>query len=330
MRDWEAFVRQHLRLPELKPEREKRIVRELAAQFEDFYRDALARRLTEDGADQFAQRQIRDWEGFASDVRRADRPHIRPRLDQWSEKAEEAARRRGGGWLMFADLQRDVLYGLRMLAKNPGFTAVAVLTLALGIGANTAIFSVVNTVLLRPLPYPEPDRIVTVWNSYPQLGIEKDTVSPVDFRDWQKMNRSFAHMASYGYGSFVLTGGGEPVRLMAAEVSVGFFAVMGVEPALGRTFAAQDDEPGSGKVVVLSHGLWQRQFGADPGIIGTTLTLDGQGYEVRGVVPPGFAFPNRRDVWVPQDYPLARFEPRQRGAVYLRAIARLVPDGSVE
>ena len=118
MRDWEAFVRQHLRLPELKPEREKRIVRELAAQFEDFYRDALSRGLTEDGADEFAQRQIRDWEGFASDIHRADRPHTRPRLDQWSDRAEEVARRKGGGWLMFADLQRDVLYGLRMLRKS--------------------------------------------------------------------------------------------------------------------------------------------------------------------------------------------------------------------
>jgi putative ABC transport system permease protein len=226
---------------------------------------------------------------------------------------------------MLETLWQDFRFGARMLMRKPGFTTVAVLTLALGIGANTAIFSVINGVLLRPLPYSEPDRIATVWNTYLQLGIPKTTVSPVDFRDWQQMNRSFAHMASYAYSSFVLTGDHDPVRLLAARVTSDFFAVMGVEPMLGQTFVAEDDQPEAGKVAVLSHGLWQRQFGADPGIVGQSVTLDGTTYEVRGVMPPEFGFPSGRDLWAPQAYPSARFELRQRGSVYLQAVARLKP-----
>jgi len=227
-------------------------------------------------------------------------------------------------------LWQDLRYAARMLARNPGFTTVAVLTLALGIGANTAIFSVINGVLLRPLPYPEPNRITTLWNTNLQLGVAKTTVSPVDFRDWQRMNQSFSHMASYAYGSYVLTGDHDPVRLLTARVTPDFFAVMGVEPMLGRAFVAEDDEPRAGKVVVLSHSLWQQQFAADPAIVGKTLTLDGEAHEVRGVMPPGFGFPNGRDVWAPQAYPPARFEPPQRGAIYLQAVARLKPSVTVE
>ena len=299
MRDWEAFVRQHLRLPELKPEREKRIVRELAAQFEDFYRDALSRGLTKDEADEFAQRQIRDWEGFASDVRRADRPHIRPRLDQWSEKTEEVARRKGGGWLMFADLQRDVLYGLRMLTKNPGFTAVAVLTLALGIGANTAIFSVVDTVLLRPFPYQNPDRVVAVYTA----GEEPYFSSVLGYLDFKERQRSFQDMAvfeAFEQGKN-LTGAGEPIHPYTHEVSGNFFSALGVKPLLGRTFTEADAQPGNERVVVLRHDFWMRQFGGDPSIVGKTILLSDEGYVVLGVLPPGFRIPAvEPNMWLPR------------------------------
>ncbi len=300
MRDWEAFVRQHLRLPEFKPEREKRIVRELAAQFEDFYRDALARGLTEDGADQFAQRQIRDWEGFASDVRRADRPHIRPRLDQWSEKSEEVARRRGGWWLMFADLQRDVLYGLRLLRKNPGFTVVAVLTLALGIGANTAIFSVIYNILARPLPVKNQDELSILWSTNLSRGANETLVSIPDYVHWRQHNQVFEDIAALATASYNLAGVTESVRASGLRISANTIRILGVEPALGRSFLPDEERPGAGRVVILSHALWQRSFGGDANVLGRTCQLDGEAYTVIGVMPAGFWFPQRNiDLWTP-------------------------------
>jgi putative ABC transport system permease protein len=320
VRDWEVFVRQHLRLPELKPEREKRIVRELAAQFEDFYRDALARGLTEDEADQFAQRQIRDWEGFASDVRRADRPHIRPRLDQWSEKTEEVARRRGGGWLMFADLQRDVLYGLRMLRKSPGFTTVAVLTLALGIGANTAIFSVVNTVLLRPLPYQDADRLVRVRYNH----------SFLDMADWIEQNQTVEAFGGYTSRAFDLTTSDEPERIQGTLLTGHLFRLLGAQAARGRVLLPEDDQYGGERVVVLSHGFWQRRLGGDPDIVGQTLSFSGIRYTVVGVMPAGFQLPqDETELWTPLtvEYPEAA---QARGVHFLRSFGRLKPGVTLE
>ncbi len=171
MRNWEAFVRRHLSLPELRPEREKRIVRELAAQLEDFYRDGISRGLSEDESDAFAVRQIRDWECFASDVRRADRANFQLRLDRWADKAQDKAHRRGGWWHMLSDVLRDAGNSLRTLRKSPGFTLVAVLTLALGIGATTAIFTLVHAVVLSPLPFDESDRLVDIGHTAPSVGI---------------------------------------------------------------------------------------------------------------------------------------------------------------
>jgi len=182
----------------------------------------------------------------------------------------------------------DLRFAFRQLLKNPGFTAVAVLTLALGIGANTAIFSVVNAVLLRPLPFAEPDRLVWMWGNI-RNGGNQASVSPLDFLDYREQNKSFEQLAAMtsGPGYRNLTGDGDPQRLEAAWVTGNYFQALGVEPALGRTFRLENEHPGRNEVVVLSHGLWQRQFGGDPSIVNRTIRLDGRNYEVLGVMPAG-------------------------------------------
>ena len=162
-------------------------------------------------------------------------------------------------------LLQDLRYGVRMLLKRPGFTLVAVLTLALGIGANTAIFSVVNAVVLRPLPYAEPDRLVQVWETMP--GNDKRWVAPGNFIDWQNQNQVFEQLAGYSNANLNLTGDGEPERLTGAAVTANLFATLGVQAGLGRTFLPDDVERAGGRVVILSDALWQRHFGADKNIL---------------------------------------------------------------
>ena len=195
-------------------------------------------------------------------------------------------------------LRQDLLYGVRMLLKKPAFTIVAVLTLALGIGANTAIFTVVNAVLIRPLPFSEPDRLVWAWGNI-RNGGNRASVSPLDYLDFRSQNTSFDHFAAtFSVPTFVnLTGGGEPERLQSAVATGNFFQALGVNAALGRTFLTENEHTGQDQVVVLSHGLWQRRFGADQSIIGTTLPLDGKSYEVIGVMPQGFQFPQAAELW---------------------------------
>jgi len=183
-------------------------------------------------------------------------------------------------------LLHDLRYGLRMLAKNPGFTAVAVLTLALGIGANTAIFSVVNGVLLNPLPYPEPSQLVTLHESKPNFLY--GSISYPNFRDWQKENHTFSSIAvARGYG-FTLTGAGEPERVRAEFVSSDFFPLLGVRPLIGRTFAPGEDEIGAAPIALVSAGFWKRKFGSARDILGKGLTLDGKSYTIIGVIPASF------------------------------------------
>jgi hypothetical protein len=158
------------------------------------------------------------------------------------------------------ELTRDVRFALRMIRTSPGFTVVAVLTLALGIGANTAIFSFVDAVLLRPLPYPHPEQIVTVWEKPP--GSERNVISTLNFLDWKRQNTVFTAMAAETGGSVTLTGTDVPVQLQGSRVSAGFFDIFGVKPALGRTFAPDEDQLGKNQVVVLSHKLWESRFGA--------------------------------------------------------------------
>ena len=218
-------------------------------------------------------------------------------------------------------LIQDFRYAVRMLVKKPGLVVVIVLTLALGIGANTAIFSVLDAVLIRPLAYPDPDRLVMIWQNDLTEGDGQTTVSPPNFLDWRKESESFQSMAFFLPEAFNLTGGVEPERLRGARVSADWFSVLGQSPSRGRGFHPDDDQPGTDPVVVLSHGLWDRRFGSDPGLLGQTLTLGAVPHTVVGIMPPGFAFPRKCELWVP--YILSEGERNQRGDVYLQALGRL-------
>src|SRR5438128_4682551 len=197
---------------------------------------------------------------------------------------------------------KDIRYGIRMLTRNPAFTVVAVIALALGIGANAAIFSVVNAVLLRPLPFKEPERLMILRETkLPQFP--EFSVSPANFLDWQKQNTVFEQMAAVTGAAFNLIGTGEPERLQGMAITDGFLAMFGAKPALGRDFLAEEDQPGHNKVVILSHGLWQRRFGGDTNILDQAITLNGQSYTVVGVMPQGFRLDDRPcELWTPMAF----------------------------
>ena len=201
---------------------------------------------------------------------------------------------------MIESLLQDIRYGIRTLGKNPGFTAVAVLTLALGIGANTAIFSVVENVLLRPLPYPQPGNLVQIWNTYPPQA-PRAGLSPGDYADWRQQNASFSEMGGYAHISqgFNLTGEGEPQRVLGSYASAGLFPLLGIHLAAGHYFVEEEDRAGSSPVVILSHHLWQSRFGGDPAVVGRTITLDNQRYRVTGVLPADFRLLRWPDLWMP-------------------------------
>jgi len=221
-------------------------------------------------------------------------------------------------------LIQDLRYGARTFLKQPGFTLIAVITLALGVGANAAIFSVANMALLRPLPYQNPDELVMVWETAPKLGFPHNDVAPANFIDWRDQNRVFTQIAAFGGASLSLTGQGEPERIEGERVSASLFPLLGVAPALGRVFTEQEDRSGAQSVIVLSHSLWQRRFGGDTGLIGQSLTLNNHPYTVVGVMPAHFRFPGReQEFWVPM-----AFEPDEaagRGDHYLSVVARLKP-----
>ena len=231
-------------------------------------------------------------------------------------------------------LIQDLRYGARMLLKKPGFTLIAVITLALGIGANTAIFSVVNAVLLKPLSYTEPDRIVQLFAIFPDDGPDPEikTVSWPDFGDIKAQSQSFSDMAVIDGTSLNLTSGDEAERLRVGMVSASLFPMLGVNPALGRNFLEEEDQPNGAPVIILSHGLWQRRFGANPAITGQHITLSRNDYTVVGVMPRGFKMPNdllggNTDAWMPVTPSAFK---RNRGQHRFEAYARLKPEATLE
>jgi len=228
-------------------------------------------------------------------------------------------------------LWQDLRYGARLMLKNPGFSLIAVLTLALGIGANTAIFSMVYSILLRPLNYPESDRIVTLWEDHTRRGGPlREWTSPPGYQDWREQSTVFSHSAAMtGWGP-TLTEAGEPERLVGAAVGHEAFAVLGVKPMLGREFTPQEDTRGAARVAIISHSLWQRHFGSDNSIVGKAIRLSGESYTVVGVMPAGLQFPivGMVEVWSP--WLPAQGQGCQRGCYTQRVIARLKPGVSLE
>ena len=251
-------------------------------------------------------------EAYAEDLIRGGVPRQealrRARLEFGGiESAKEECREARG--VHFAEtLLQDLRYGARTMLRSPGFTITAVLALALGIGANTAIFSVVNAVLLRPMPFDQPDRLMQVWHTPPQKsfpGMPTFAVSPANFLDWRNQNHSFDGMSAYGYGRYTLTGSGHPEAIRMVAATVGLFAILHAQPLLGRGFLDGEDEPGHEHVVVLSYGIWRSHFAGNPDVVGKNIQLNGQAFAVVGVMGPEFDFPifsdqdARAQMWKP-------------------------------
>jgi putative ABC transport system permease protein len=316
MPDFKVEIRARLAELRLPPVREAEILEELAQHLAEQYEDAMTRGASEEEARQRVFEELN-----APDLLERELEHVEPRAPRNS--VAPGTETKGN---MFADLAQDLRYGLRTLLKNPGFTVVAVSALALGIGANSAIFSVVNAVLLRPLPFKNPEQLVMVWENATHLGFPKNTPSPPNFLDWQRQNTVFAGMAAMVERSFNLTGVGEPERLDGRRVSANLFNVLGVPPLIGRTFVPDDDRAGA-HVVLLSYLLWQRRFGSDASIIGRAVTLNGESYTVIGVMPRGVHLPGygnwNDELWVPVAF--TNEEITERGNHFLDVIARIKP-----
>ena len=238
-------------------------------------------------------------------------------------------------------LIKDIRYGIRGLLKHPGFTLIAVLTLALGIGANTAIFTVVNAVLLRPLPFVEPDKLLFIWQTHPfgkRIGMDQLPTSNADFLDWQEQSNLFEGMSMLDSWGGNLTGGAAPEHIDGARVSVNLLSLLRASPMLGRDFTAEEARPGNDHVLILSHGLWQRRFGGKPDVVGQQVQIDGESFTILGVMGPDFAFP--KDVGLPEYFPFARTaawlpialteqQRKNRGSHHLATIARLKPGATL-
>ena len=277
-------------------------------------RDYEARGLASDDARRAAAERFGDVQGIGGALRIHDRRRERGRQRQE----------------YMSDLTNDIRYGIRAFVRAPAFTAVALLTIALGIGATTAIYSVVNAVILRPLPYPESDRLVQVWMDNRRTGLKEDLHAWPNYADLRDQNRVFSAVAGYFTGGYNLTMAGcretecEPQRVRALLSTPDMARVLGVKPFLGRTFTAGEDEPGRDGVVVLSNGLWMRLFAGDRNVIGRTVRLSGRERTIIGVMPPGFAFPTRDiDIWVP--LALDADSKQQRSSYFLWAVGRLKP-----
>jgi putative ABC transport system permease protein len=229
-------------------------------------------------------------------------------------------------------LIQDLRFALRQMGNRPGFTLVVVLTMALGIGANAAIFSVLDAILLRPLPYDHPEQLIKVWSRFTGIGLPNDQnwTSAPEFRDFERLNRSFADLAAIDSGSFNLGVKGSPQRVVGASVSPSLFKMLGTQPLIGRTFLAEEAQPGRDHEIVLSYDLWRRVFAGNPSAVGSTLDIDGVPMSVVGVMPAGFAYPNETEIWGPLSFSPDDLSENSRGSHGLEVMGRIKPGLSLD
>ena len=223
---------------------------------------------------------------------------------------------------------REFRYALRQLLRQPGFTIIAVVALALGIGANTVLFSAINTLFLRPLSYPHPEQLVRVWGSFPERGLDRANVSFPRFSTWREQQQSFTEFSAQSFTGFTLTGRGDPENLNGVRVTENFFRALGVQPLFGRVFTPEEDKPGGANVAVLTHTFWQKRFGGDQNILGQSVTLNGAPFTVIGVMPPSLKFPFiQTHVFIPRVFEQEGIPPEviERGTGYLTILARMKP-----
>ena len=347
MPDWSSYVREHLSLPGCSPERESQIVEELADQLAEAYEEALKCGLGEHEAVAAAQRHISDWHALNKSLLQSGiSPHKLPppplgtpgssRFRQRGEISEatlggsEGVPRKGPLVSYVAGfLVNDCRFAIRRLRRSPGFTIVAVLTLALGIGANSAMFSIINAVLLRPLPYRDPQNLVLLSEHWPQFP--KLSLSYLNYKDWRDQSHSFAAVGAVRNFVVTMTGGQEAERIPSQNATANLFSLLGVTTELGRTFDVEEDKPGGPPIVLISHSLWRRRFSSSRDVLGQTITLDNQPYSIIGVMPPGFeVLQQSADVILPFE-PWARTLPDDRSwHPGILPVARLKPGFSLE
>ncbi len=326
---WRQFVRDHLPPLNLGGAREAQVIEELAHQLEDCYEDLLARGMGESEARTQAEAQFPEWARLAAEIRAARAPvkEAMPEPLRRHLQREDSPRwlQAGKGKVM-SDLWQDLKYALRTLGKQPGFTAIVLLTLALGIGANTAIFGVLRAVVLKPLPYPAPERLFMLWEG--QKNGDDFNMGYPTFADWRSQSKSFDSMAAISYWNPTLSiAGSEPESVEGASVTSDFFRTLGVAPMLGRDFTAQDDVPNAPRIAIISHRLWQRRFGGDPNIVGRPALMGGAERTIIGVMPPDFQslmthHNQPAEIWRPLGY-AGETPPACRTCRHLRTVARV-------
>jgi putative ABC transport system permease protein len=302
----------------LDPVREGAIIDELNQHLEDHYRELLSAGSSIEEARKGALAELSETDVLALRLKTVlPQSPVEPLVLGTSRRES-----------LITDLWQDLRFGVRMLVKSPGVTLIAILTLTLGIGANTAIFSLIDAVLLRPLPFQDAERLVMVWEDAPKIGYTSIPLAPADYVDIKAQNKSFEDVATFTLEPYNVTGGGEPERIVAQQITANLFPLLGTQPMLGRNFLPEEDRPGGGKAVILSYGFWRRRFGGDSNVVGKDLLLDDQRYTVIGVMPQGFQLLSKEtSLWTPKAF--TSKELANRDESYLTLIARLKPGISV-
>lgn len=332
MGDWKGFVREHLPLPRIERRRAEEIVEELAEQLEEIHELALARGATTAEADEEVRKHVGDWEELASDLAGAERRNREPLATRWLDRAEEITSARGGLGKFLADLVRDARYALRGLRRDPGFSVAVVVVLALGIGATTSMFAVVDALLLEPLPYPDPDRLVMLWTTTPGQGRSTMPLSGPNYADILDRSSSFDELGVQDLSWVNLSSQGRADRVRAALCTPGVLSSLGVGPALGRLFTERELQDKK-RVAILSEKLWQSYFGGQVNVVGSTIAINGDSHTVVGIMPEGFTTPRPWytsrgvDLWLPID---GAGHETPRAMNWLFALGRLAPGVTLE